>query len=72
LGYVTISAKITIWLKELLDIYGNKPGPVTERALEEEVKKHLSTELEEDEKLRMKAKQYVETLKTNVLARNRP
>jgi hypothetical protein len=34
-------------LKELLDKYGIKPGPVIRRALEKEVKKHILAELEE-------------------------
>ena len=40
-GYVTVSAKIPRKLKELLDKYGIKPGPVIRRALEEEVRKRL-------------------------------
>lgn len=46
MGYVTVSAKIPRRLKELLDKYGIKPGPVIRRALEEEVKKHILAELE--------------------------
>jgi hypothetical protein len=34
MGYVTVSAKIPRRLKELLDKYGIKPGPVIRRALE--------------------------------------
>jgi polyhydroxyalkanoate synthesis regulator phasin len=49
-GYVTVSAKIPRRLKELLDKYGIKPGPVIRRALEEEVKKHILAELEEKAK----------------------
>lgn len=45
--YVTISAKIPRRLKELLDKYGIKPGPIIRRALEEEVKKRILAELEE-------------------------
>lgn len=45
--YVTVSAKIPRKLKELLDKYGIKPGPVIRRALEKEVKKHILAELEE-------------------------
>jgi polyhydroxyalkanoate synthesis regulator phasin len=45
--YVTVSAMIPRKLKELLDKYGIKPGPVIRRALEEEVKKHILAELEE-------------------------
>ena len=47
-GYVTVSAKIPRRLKELLDKYGIKPGPVIRRALEEEVKKRVLSELEEE------------------------
>jgi hypothetical protein len=47
LGYVTVSAKIPRRLKELLDKYGIKPGPIIRRALEEEVKKRVLAELEE-------------------------
>jgi Mg/Co/Ni transporter MgtE len=46
-GYVTVSAKIPRRLKELLDRYGIKPGPVIRRALEEEVKRRVLSELEE-------------------------
>lgn len=45
-GYVTVSAKIPRRLKELLDRYGIKPGPVIRRALEEEVRKRLLEEIE--------------------------
>lgn len=47
MGYVTVSAKIPRRLKELLDKYGIKPGPIIRRALEEEVKKRVLAELEE-------------------------
>jgi len=46
-NYVTVSAKIPRRLKELLDKYGIKPGPIIRRALEEEVKKRVLAELEE-------------------------
>ena len=46
MGYVTVSAKIPKRLKELLDKYGIKPGPIIRRALEEEVKKHILSEVE--------------------------
>jgi polyhydroxyalkanoate synthesis regulator phasin len=46
--YATISAKIPRRLKELLDKYGIKPGPIIRRALEEEVKKQILAELEEE------------------------
>lgn len=45
--YVTVSAKIPRKLKELLDKYGIKPGPVIRRSLEGEVKKYVLRELEE-------------------------
>ncbi len=48
MGYVTVSAKIPRELKELLDKYGIKPGPVIRRALEEEVKKKILEEIEEE------------------------
>jgi hypothetical protein len=35
MSYVTVSAKIPRRLKELLDKYGIRPGPVIRRALEE-------------------------------------
>jgi len=47
-GYVTVSAKIPKKLKELLDRYGIKPGPIIKRALEEEVEKRILAELEEE------------------------
>ena len=50
IGYVTVSAKIPRRLKELLDKYGVKPGPVIRIALEEEVKKRVLSELEEKAK----------------------
>lgn len=46
MGYVTVSAKIPRELKELLDKYNIKPGPIIRRALEEEVKKKVLEELE--------------------------
>ncbi len=46
-GYVTVSAKIPRELKELLDKYGIKPSPIIRRALEEEVKKRVLSEIEE-------------------------
>jgi polyhydroxyalkanoate synthesis regulator phasin len=48
MSYVTVSAKIPRRLKELLDKYGIKPGHVIRRALEEEVKRHVLSELEEE------------------------
>jgi len=47
-GYITVSAMIPRRLKELLDKYGIKPGPVIKRALEEEVKRRVLSELEEE------------------------
>jgi polyhydroxyalkanoate synthesis regulator phasin len=48
MGYVNVSAKIPRRLKELLDKYGIKPGPIIRRALEEEVKRRVLSELEEE------------------------
>jgi polyhydroxyalkanoate synthesis regulator phasin len=48
MGYVSVSAKIPRRLKELLDKYGIKPGLVIRKALEEEVKRHVLSELEEE------------------------
>jgi len=47
LSQVTVSAKIPRRLKELLDRYGIKPGPVIRRALEEEVRRRMLSEIEE-------------------------
>ena len=44
MSYVTVSAKIPRRLKELLDRYGIKPGPVIKKSLEEEVKKCMLME----------------------------
>ncbi len=46
MSYVTVSAKIPKKLKELMDRYGIKPGPIIRRALEEEVKKRMLEEAE--------------------------
>ena len=48
--YITVSAKIPRKLKELLDLYGVKIGPVVRRALEEEVRKCTLLKVEEDVK----------------------
>ena len=48
MGYVTVSAKIPRKLKDLLDRFGIKPGPVIRRALEEGVKRRVLSELEEE------------------------
>jgi len=50
MSYVTVSAKIPRKLKELLDKYGIKPGPIIRRALEEEVKRRILIEIEEKAK----------------------
>ncbi len=47
MSQVTVSAKIPRRLKELLDRYGIKPGPVIRRALEEEVRRRMLSEIEE-------------------------
>ncbi len=47
LSQVTVSAKIPRRLKELLDRYDIKPGPVIRRALEEEVRRRMLSEIEE-------------------------
>lgn len=49
-NYVTISAKIPRRLKELMDKYGIKPGPVIREALEREVRKAALKELEKKAK----------------------
>jgi hypothetical protein len=50
MSYVTVSAKIPRRLKEMLERYGIKPGPVIRRALEEEVRRRVLEELEENGK----------------------
>ncbi|MCC6005407.1 MAG: hypothetical protein LM590_13800 [Thermofilum sp.] len=50
MSYVTVSAKIPRRLKEMLERYGIKPGPVIRRALEEEVRRHVLEGLEENGK----------------------
>jgi len=47
MGYITVSAKIPRRLKELLEKYGIKPGLIIRKALEEEVKKRMLSEIEE-------------------------
>ncbi len=55
MSYVTVSAKIPRRLKELMDRYGVKPGPVIREALEREVRMRILEEAErEAEKLRDK------------------
>jgi polyhydroxyalkanoate synthesis regulator phasin len=46
--YVTVSAKIPKKLKELMDRYGIKPGPLIRRAIEEEVRKRALSKLEQE------------------------
>jgi len=48
MGYVTVSAKLPRRLKELLDRYHMKPGPIIRKALEDEVKRRLLREVEEE------------------------
>jgi oligoendopeptidase F len=50
LSYVTISAKIPKRLKELMNRYNIKPGPVIREALEREVRKRAFEELEKKAK----------------------
>jgi polyhydroxyalkanoate synthesis regulator phasin len=45
-GYVTVSAKVPSRLKEMMDKYGIKPGPIIREALEKEVKRRILDELE--------------------------
>ena len=47
MSYVTISAKVPRRLKELMDKYGIKPGPVIREALEEEIRRRILEEAEE-------------------------
>jgi predicted transcriptional regulator len=49
-GYATVSAKIPKRLKELLEKYNIKPGPIIRKALEEEVRRRALSELEEKAK----------------------
>jgi polyhydroxyalkanoate synthesis regulator phasin len=46
MGYVTVSAKVPSRLKEMMDKYGIKPGPIIREALEKEVKRRILDELE--------------------------
>ena len=50
MSYVTVSAKIPRRLKELMDRYGVKPGPVIREALEREVKMRILEEAEREAK----------------------
>ena len=47
MNYVTVSAKIPKRLKELMDKYGIKAGPIFRRAIEEEVRRCMLDEIEE-------------------------
>ncbi|MEM0008515.1 MAG: hypothetical protein QXH50_00755 [Thermofilum sp.] len=49
MSYVTVSAKIPRRLKEMLERYGIKPGPVIRRALED-VRRRVLEGLEENGK----------------------
>jgi hypothetical protein len=44
--YITVSVKVPRRLKELLDKYGIRPGPLIRQALEEEVRRVVLRELE--------------------------
>jgi hypothetical protein len=46
--YITVSVKVPRRLKELLDKYGIRPGPLVRQALEEEVRKAVLRELEDE------------------------
>lgn len=47
-GYVTVSAKISRKLKELMDKYNIKLGLIIRRAIEEEVRRRALSELEQE------------------------
>ncbi|HDM44867.1 MAG TPA: hypothetical protein ENG07_00015 [Candidatus Bathyarchaeota archaeon] len=57
--YVTVSAKIPRRLKELLDLYGVKVGPVVRRALEEEVRRRALLKIEERAKVLSRKLQHI-------------
>ena len=59
---MTVSAKIPKKLKDLMDKYGIKPGPIIRRALEEEVKKRMLEEAE------VRLKQILEDLDTSFIS----
>jgi hypothetical protein len=46
--YITVSVKVPRRLKELLDKYGIRPGPLIRQALEEEVRRVVLRELEDE------------------------
>ena len=66
MGYATVSAKIPRRLKELLDKYGIKPGPVIRRALEEEVRRYI---LEKTQEKAKKLRKKVEHISDEEIAR---
>jgi len=45
-AYTTVSAKIPKELKDLMDKYGIKPGPIIREALEREVRRRVLEEAE--------------------------
>ena len=61
--YITVSAKIPVELKEMLDKLGIKPGPVIRRDLEEEVRRAMFKRLEEQAKKLSKNFQRYQTRK---------
>jgi len=66
LGYVTISTKIPSRLKELMDKYGIKPGPIIREALEREVRRKM---LEEAEQLAKELSEKVSHISDEEIAR---
>lgn len=46
MAYTTVSAKIPKELKDLMDKYGIKPGPIIREALEREVRRRVLEEAE--------------------------
>ncbi|ABL78776.1 conserved hypothetical protein [Thermofilum pendens Hrk 5] len=64
--YVTVSAKIPRELKELMDKYGVKPGPVIREALEREIRRRI---LEEAEKLARELSKKVSHIPDEEIAR---
>jgi polyhydroxyalkanoate synthesis regulator phasin len=75
MGYVTVSARIPRRLKEMMDKYGIKPGPIIREALEEEVKRRILDELERqasglsDELSRVSDEEIVELIRRDREAR---
>lgn len=66
MGYVTISTKIPSRLKELMDKYGIKPGPIIREALEREVRRKM---LEEAEQLAKELSEKVSHISDEEIAR---